>query len=38
LAVAAPETRMRALGEAEVAARTQAAAARVAARLEGRSA
>jgi DNA-binding IclR family transcriptional regulator len=36
-AVAAPVTRMRALGEPEVARRTLAAAARIAARLEGRS-
>jgi DNA-binding IclR family transcriptional regulator len=35
--VAAPATRMRALGEAEVAKRTLAAADRIAARLEGRS-
>ena len=37
VAVAAPVPRMRSLGEAEVAARTLAAAARIAARLEGRT-
>jgi DNA-binding IclR family transcriptional regulator len=38
VAVAAPAPRMRSLGEAEVARRTLAAAARIAARLEGRTA
>jgi DNA-binding IclR family transcriptional regulator len=37
VAVAAPATRMRTLGESEVAKRTLAAAARIAARLEGRT-